>query len=515
MNDDGSGKHQLVDATQVPGTEYIGDPSVQPNGNEVAFVGRWNQSSYEQNKYLGGAPGFCGGNCEGYYELTNGSVARISPAPFDCGAQPCASWEFDPSVASDGSVGYVYEEWVSEANGYGWSPILGQSALLSRNASGTSQQQWKTKCEGTSSGNAEVTDANLLAVDPANPNEIVYANCQETSTTNCFGLTYVSGYDVFLSGANRSDPSDDVLVRTVNDPNAECLRDARTAVGSLGFSPDGGSIVELHGGSGAGIYTYRASANPTATELMAITGDWIFYDAQYIGANRIGITAGEDANGDGTADHIDLYSIPTSCTPQTCSLATGAGVTNLTGTGNLGADYILNTANFGYTTSTAPLTAVATSGASGGAGGSGGPGGTQSSGGNGAGGGGRGVNGAPRATVSVARTQHLRLLLSKGLTFTLSCAAPYHVRATLVVDGKTAAKLHLVTVHGHGKPKSVVVGSLAALVKQGKHRLTIHVSHRMASRLRRAHSLKLTLKLVVSGASRGGRTLTKTIRITR
>ena len=67
MNDDGSAKRQLVDATQVPSMEYLGDPSVQPNGTEVAFDGRWNQAYYEQNHW-GPAPGMCGGNCEGIVE---------------------------------------------------------------------------------------------------------------------------------------------------------------------------------------------------------------------------------------------------------------------------------------------------------------------------------------------------------------------------------------------------------------------------------------------------------------
>jgi hypothetical protein len=31
--------------------EYLGDPSIQPNGTEVAFDGRWNQAFYEQNHW--------------------------------------------------------------------------------------------------------------------------------------------------------------------------------------------------------------------------------------------------------------------------------------------------------------------------------------------------------------------------------------------------------------------------------------------------------------------------------
>src|ERR1700729_945645 len=44
MNEDGSAKRELVDVGQVPNMEYLGDPSIQPNGTEVAFDGRWNQA---------------------------------------------------------------------------------------------------------------------------------------------------------------------------------------------------------------------------------------------------------------------------------------------------------------------------------------------------------------------------------------------------------------------------------------------------------------------------------------
>jgi hypothetical protein len=512
MNDDGSGKHELVDATQVPGAEYLGDPDVQPNGNEVAFMGRWNQSSVEQNKYFGASPGFCGGNCEGYYELRNGSVTRISPAPFDCGGQPCASYEFDPRVATDGSVGYVFQTWVSEYNGYGWSPILGQSALLSRDANGSGQQQWKTVCEGTSSANQEVTDASILAVNPVNPNEIAYGNCAETSDANC-PFSFVTGYDVYLSGANRTDPADDVLVRTVSDPSAECLQDATTKIGDLSFSPDGSHIVELHGSSGAGIWTYPAVANATPTELIAITGDWVFYAARYIGPNTIAFTAGEDTNHDGTPEHIDLYEIPTSCTPATCAIATGQGVTNLTRSGDLTYDYILNTANFGYTSSTTPLVAVpAAGGPSGNAGTGGSAGGTASPGGHG----GNGTAKAPGATITIARTQRMAVLTKKGLTFTFTCTAACRAKATLILDGKTAVKLHLEKVRRHGKPKSLVVATVTKrLTKAGKLKVTIHLSRKVLSRLGRARSVALTLKLLVTGSAGGGRILTRTVVVRR
>ncbi|HSC03671.1 MAG TPA: hypothetical protein VLC49_10135, partial [Solirubrobacteraceae bacterium] len=423
------------------------------------------------------------------------------------------SYEYDPRVASDGSVAYVFQTWVSEYNGYGWSPDLGQSALLSRDSNGSGQQQWKTACEGTSNANQEVTDANVLAVDPVNPNEIAYGNCAETSYANYCDLGYVASYDVYLSGANRSDPSDDVLVRRVTDPNAECLRDATTRIQDLSFSPDGSHLVELHGSYGAGIWTYPAAANATPTQLIAITGDWIIWSARYIGPNEIGFTAGEDANQDGTPDHIDLYEIPTSCTPATCALATGQGVTNLTRSGNLTYDYILNRSNFAYTSSTTPLVAVPTAGVPSGSGGTGGSAG----GGNSAGShGGNGTAKAPGATITIARIQRLGVLTKKGLTFTVACAAACRAKAMLILAGKTALKLHLEKVRRHGKPKTLVVATVTKrLTKAGKLKVTIHLSRRLLSKLHRARSVTLTLKLLVTGSSGAGRVLSQTVVIRR
>jgi hypothetical protein len=304
-----------------------------------------------------------------------------------------------------------------------------------------------------------------------------------------------------------------VLVHTVNDPNAECLQDAATRIQDVSFSPDGSHLVELHGSSGAGIWTYPATANAAATQLIAITGDWIIWSARYIGPNEIGFTAGEDANHDGTPDHIDLYEIPTTCTPQTCAIATGQGVTNLTRSGNLTSDYILNRSNFAYTSSTTPLVAVP---AAGGPSGNGGTGGSAGGGGSAGHHGGNGTAKAPGANITVARTWRMAVLSKRGLAFTVSCTAACRTRATLILDGKTALKLHLVKVGRHGKPKSLAVATVTKrLNKAGKLKVTIHLSRKLLSSLRHARSVKLTLKLLVTGPTGAGRMLTKTILIRR
>ncbi|HXD64676.1 MAG TPA: hypothetical protein VNV17_08670, partial [Solirubrobacteraceae bacterium] len=347
MNDDGSAKRELVDVSQVPSMEHLGDPSVQPNGTEVAFEGRWNQASYEQNHW-GSAPGMCGGNCEGIYELVNGSVSRITNAPFDCGAQPCESQETDPRVARDGSVAYVFQSWNSELGGTGWMPIQGQSDLLARDSSGANQTRWPTACDGTSAAGREITDADVLAVNPLVPSQIAYANCRETTNDGSCVVDWTTAYDVIDSGASQGSAADDVTYHSLADPNAQCLQDATTQIGDIDFSPDATHMVEVHGGgSGAGIYSYAASHNggASATELLAIPNGWTFYGVRYIGSGRIGFTAGT------STDTIGLYTIPTACTPATCNVAAGTGVTNLTGSNYVSGDYVLGTAGFSYTSS--------------------------------------------------------------------------------------------------------------------------------------------------------------------
>ena len=155
------------------------------------------------------------------------------------------------------------------------------------------------------------------------------------------------------SGASPGSAADDVTYHSLADPNAQCLQDASTQIGDIDFSPDATHMVELHGGaSGAGIYTYAASQNggASATELLAIPNGWTFYGVRYIGSGRIGFTAGT------SSDTIGLYTIPTTCTPATCNVAAGTGVTNLTGSNYVSEDYVLSTAGFSYTSSGSAIT---------------------------------------------------------------------------------------------------------------------------------------------------------------
>jgi hypothetical protein len=477
MNDDGSAKRELVDVSHVPSMEHLGDPSVQPNGTEVAFDGRWNQASYEQNHW-GPAPGMCGGNCEGIYELVNGNVSRITNAPFDCGAQPCESQETDPRVAGDGSVAYVFQTWVSEVGGSGWMPIEGQSDLLARDGAGANQIRWPTACDGTSAAGKEITDADVLAVNPLIPSQIAYANCRETTNDGSCVVDWTTAYDVIDSGASPGSAADDVTYHSLADPNAKCLQDASTQIGDIDFSPDATHMVEMHGGaSGAGIYTYAASQNGggSAAELLAIPNGWTFYGVRYIGSGRIGFTAGT------TSDTIGLYTIPTTCTPATCNVAAGTGVTNLTGSSYVSEDYVLGTAGFSYTSSGSAIKAAATP--------------------------------PPpppppppctcrpnsklAATVARIRTQHLATLARRGLTITASCSGACVLKAALML-------------------RHAVLGTVSRSLRgRGSAKLVLHLSRAGRAKLKHVHNPKLTLTLVASDRAGDRRTLTQTFKLTK
>jgi hypothetical protein len=108
------------------------------------------------------------------------------------------------------------------------------------------------------------------------------------------------------------------------------------------------------------------------------------------------------------------------------------------------------------------------------------------------------------------------VLTKKGLSFTFSCARACHAKATLILDGNTAVKLHLEKVARHGKPRSLVIASVSKrLTKKGTLKITVHFSRKVLSKLGHTRSIALTLRLLVTGSTGAGRTITKTVVIRR
>jgi hypothetical protein len=376
----------------------------------------------------------------------------------------------------------VFQTWVSEMGGSGWMPIQGQSDLLARDGAGANQIRWPTACDGTSAAGKEITDADVLAVNPLIPSQIAYANCRETTNDGSCVVDWTTAYDVIDSGASPGSAADDVTYHSLADPNAQCLQDASTRIGDIDFSPDATHMVEVHrGASGAGIYSYAASQNggASANELLAIPNGWTFYGVRYIGPGRIGFTAGT------SSDTIGLYTIATTCTPATCNVAAGTGVTNLTGSNYVSEDYVLGTAGFSYTSSGSAITAAATP--------------------------------PPppppcctpppcttchqtsklTATVARIRTQHLATLVRRGLTITASCSGACVLKATLML-------------------KRAVLGTVSQSLRgRGRTKLVLHLSRPGRAKLKHVHNPKLTLTLVASDRAGHRRTLTQTFKLTK
>jgi hypothetical protein len=95
-------------------------------------------------------------------------------------------------------------------------------------------------------------------------------------------------------------------------------------------------------------------------------------------------------------------------------------------------------------------------------------------------------------------------VLAKGLAIIASCSEPCTLRLQLVVDKKTAKKLKL------GK-KATVVGTLTRSVS-GTAKLKVKLTGKAKKRLKKAKTVKLTVKAVATDAA--GNAATKTAKLT-
>ena len=91
-----------------------------------------------------------------------------------------------------------------------------------------------------------------------------------------------------------------------------------------------------------------------------------------------------------------------------------------------------------------------------------------------------------------AAKQKLKAVLAKGLAVTASCSEPCTLRLQLMVDKPTAKKLKL------GK-KPTVVGTLTRSLS-GTAKLKVKLTGKAKKRLKKAKSVKLTLRAVATDA---------------
>lgn len=307
MNDDGSGAHALVTAAQMPGIGpwTIGDPDVLPGGGTIVFTG----TTEAFHNTGAGPPSACGLNCSGTYKLVNGALTRLTAAPAPCGApgqQWCTSYTVEPRLTADGLVAYefVLGTWDYSCLSYicDWSFYQGgtPSDLDTQSlADGSGITKWPNS---TSNGDGLAIDP-LPAPDPVDPSLLAYG---ESTTCNS-----TCQFDVHVS--NRALTVD----RTVVYDDAP--------IQSLAWVPNGSALIDVEGGTQAGIWVYDTrDANTPGKNFIWLLADPKPYDAsnpystsiqsaRYLGPDKVVF----DQNG-------DLYTVPlTGCAQRATGTAAG------------------------------------------------------------------------------------------------------------------------------------------------------------------------------------------------
>ena len=113
---------------------------------------------------------------------------------------------------------------------------------------------------------------------------------------------------------------------------------------------------------------------------------------------------------------------------------------------------------------------------------------------------------APAATLKAAK-QKLKAVLAKGLAVTASCSEPCTLKLQLVIDKKTAKKLKL------GK-KPTVIGTLTRSLA-GSAKLKIKLTGKAKKRLKKAKSVKLSVRAVATDPAGNAAAVVKTVTLKR
>jgi hypothetical protein len=288
-NDDGTNAHVLVPLASAAGMQLLENPNVSPNGGTaVVFDGIWNQADAEATSWSPVAPGACGAHCAGVYELTGGTLSRLSPAPLTCQpiGFPCASFEQWPTIGPSGNVldTFIdYQEQESCIGTCGWNVSVnydtigtpGRALLAS-----TQPGDVAVECNGGGYGEPDFPD-----ISP-DGTKLAYTNCQPL-------FNYVT--EISSVSGSGSFP---------------CTEDS-TAIDGPSWSLDGTKIVESEYGGDTALWVYPVAASSCNPGYKALTYDansWGLQSPRFIGGGRIAFVA--IANG---APGGDVYTIADTC----------------------------------------------------------------------------------------------------------------------------------------------------------------------------------------------------------
>ena len=438
MNQDGSGARELVDVAQVSGMQEIDSASVQPNGTAIAFTGGWAGARHEEGRWNPFAVGYCGDGCLGYYELRSGALRRMTEGPGPCpGSQPCRVDESDARVAVDGSVVFSFQAAFGEQSfpGGPWSERSVEYQSRLRPAGGGTATKVVSPC---------ASPLNILgtpAPNPTDPREVLYEGCLDSSNAL---------ESLARSGANPSNPGDDVGL--VDDSGDFEGYDWRSDGKQIAFTDHGcNPAASSCGANGLQLADLGAADRPATsiTYLLDSPSGTTFYSPRYVGAARIAFVA-----------HGDIWTVPTSCRPSTCSFP--ASATRVTTARDVGPE-------IGYTTSTATIPAL------------------------------RSGSHSPRVTIKTRRTK----VNAGRATVKLTCSGGA-CRGTLKLGLKQ--RIHR-PIHGHRRTitKTLVLAHASYRLASGSARsITLRLTRAAQSLLR--HARHHTLRVQASTSVRGGKT---------
>ncbi|HWK26971.1 MAG TPA: hypothetical protein VNS09_10425 [Solirubrobacter sp.] len=273
--DDGSGAHPLIDVLNVPGMQRLSAPYASADGRVVVFSGRWAGAVAEQRR--SSAPGAIGGNADGVYRWTAGTVTRLTAAPVPCPLEPCYSATTQPELAGDQIVaGTELASWEPCAS-VGWCVKRSGGDVL-------------TVPQGTSIGPAcGGIGVGEPSANPVRPAAIAYVGCSVAVDGNLYPALFVEE-----GGTNQAIAYDDA---TQADPS---------------WSLDGTRIVAVEGGTNPGLWTYAPGAY-----VLAGTG---FASPRFVPGDRIAFVA-----------QGDVWTVPASC--RACTFP--ADATRLTALGGV------------------------------------------------------------------------------------------------------------------------------------------------------------------------------------
>jgi hypothetical protein len=292
VNENGTAPHALVDDAQA-GVSGIYDPSVDPIGGTVAFVGTTLAPD-----------GNCEINCDGLYVLAGGALTRLSGPPANCitAGTECDTAAENPSVTTNGRVVYLAETVFGSIDFDDVATTTIDDLPLNGSEA---PAPWGLPPQSVAKGDDDPSLFYTVASDPANPNLIAYeggTNCSVgmgVSDTGCItGIVVDDNQGQSPYNVSYDDEGQDWLA----------------------FSPNGNYVADIEAGEQRGIWIYTDEDVENAANDGTWRGWYVLEDPDQ-DSNDGGdpdqhTFQGVTVTGSGAIvfdDGTNIFSVPASC----------------------------------------------------------------------------------------------------------------------------------------------------------------------------------------------------------